>query len=100
MDRSRCLLMVISNSFVKSRWCQFEMHLAQYCLVECKRDHILLVLLEDIPRTICPKTLQHLMATKTYLLWPNQKKTDAATELFWKRLRRAVRSDQSSNAFA
>lgn len=30
MDQSRCLLLVISESFIKSNWCSFEMHLAQH----------------------------------------------------------------------
>jgi TIR domain/Leucine rich repeat len=30
MDQSRCLLLVISESFLKSNWCSFEMHLAQH----------------------------------------------------------------------
>lgn len=33
MDQSRCLLLVISESFIKSNWCSFEMHLAQHRLV-------------------------------------------------------------------
>lgn len=30
MDQSKCLLLVISESFLKSNWCSFEMHLAQH----------------------------------------------------------------------
>lgn len=30
MDQSRCLLLVISESFLRSNWCSFEMHLAQH----------------------------------------------------------------------
>lgn len=30
MDQSRCLLLVVSESFIKSNWCSFEMHLAQH----------------------------------------------------------------------
>jgi hypothetical protein len=30
MDRSRVLLLVVSESFLMSHWCQFEMHLAQH----------------------------------------------------------------------
>lgn len=30
MDRSRALLLIVSESFLLSQWCQFEMHLAQY----------------------------------------------------------------------
>lgn len=36
MDQSRCLLLVISESFLKSNWCSFEMHLAQHRFVFLK----------------------------------------------------------------
>lgn len=34
MDQSRCLLLVVSESFLKSNWCSFEMHLAQHRFVK------------------------------------------------------------------
>ena len=40
MDQSRCLLLVISESFLKSNWCSFEMHLAQHRLVTCQTSMI------------------------------------------------------------
>ncbi|XP_062550528.1 toll-like receptor 13 isoform X2 [Armigeres subalbatus] len=90
MDRSRCLMLIVSESFLLSRWCQFEMHLAQHRLLETRRDELILVLLEDIPRRKCPKTLRYLMKTKTYIKWPRQQTNDR--ELFWKRLRGALMS--------
>ncbi|XP_046658785.1 toll-like receptor 2 type-2 [Homalodisca vitripennis] len=91
MDRSRALLLIVSSAFVRSKWCQFEMHLAQYRLIETLRDQLVLVLLEDIPRKSRPQTLHHLMMTKTYLIWPRHPNKEEATELFWKRLKRALR---------
>lgn len=38
MDQSRCLLLVISESFLKSNWCSFEMHLAQHRFDESSKD--------------------------------------------------------------
>ncbi|XP_001848199.2 toll-like receptor 13 [Culex quinquefasciatus] len=88
MDRSRCLMLIVSESFLMSRWCQFEMHLAQHRLLETRRDELILVLLEDIPRRKCPKTLGFLMKTKTYIKWPKERTQEK--ELFWKRLRKAL----------
>ncbi|XP_055628733.1 toll-like receptor 13 isoform X2 [Toxorhynchites rutilus septentrionalis] len=88
MDRSRCLLLIVSESFLLSRWCQFEMHLAQHRLLETRRDELILVLLEDIPKRKCPKTLSYLMKTKTYIKWPKERIQEQ--ELFWKRLRKAL----------
>ncbi|XP_035789622.1 toll-like receptor 13 isoform X2 [Anopheles albimanus] len=72
MDRSRTLLLVMSESFLLSHWCQFEMHLAQHRLLETRREHLILVLLEEIPKIKRPKTLHYLMKTKTYIRWPTE----------------------------
>ncbi|XP_058457262.1 toll-like receptor 13 isoform X2 [Malaya genurostris] len=92
MDRSRCLMLIVSESFLLSRWCQFEMHLAQHRLLETRRDELILVLLEDLPKRKCPKTLSYLMKTKTYIKWPNERTHEQ--ELFWKRLRKALLSSK------
>ncbi|XP_062560790.1 uncharacterized protein LOC134225047 isoform X2 [Armigeres subalbatus] len=72
MDQSRTLLLVMSESFLLSHWCQFEMHLAQHRLLETRREQLILVMLEDIPKIKRSKTLQYLMKTKTYILWPQK----------------------------
>ncbi|KAJ4443305.1 hypothetical protein ANN_04973 [Periplaneta americana] len=89
MDQSRTILLVISQPFLRSQWCQFELHLAQHRLLETRREELILLFLEDIPKSMRPKTLQYLMKTKTYMLWPKQDDADAK-KLFWKRLHRAV----------
>ncbi|XP_058065351.1 toll-like receptor 6 [Anopheles bellator] len=88
MDRSRCLMLIVSESFLLSHWCQFEMHLAQHRLLETRRDELILVLLQDIPRRKCPKTLSYLLKTKTYIKWPTGSATEQA--LFWKRLHKSL----------
>uniref|UniRef100_A0A182Q511 TIR domain-containing protein n=1 Tax=Anopheles farauti TaxID=69004 RepID=A0A182Q511_9DIPT len=88
MDRSRCLMLIVSESFLLSHWCQFEMHLAQHRLLETRRDELILVLLEDIPRRKCPKTLSYLLKTKTYIKWPTKSVDEQV--LFWKRLHKAL----------
>ncbi|XP_077286446.1 toll-like receptor 9 [Arctopsyche grandis] len=87
MDRSRVLLMIVSQQFLLSQWCQFEMHLAQHRLLETRREQLFLVLLEEIPRRKRPNTLHYLMMTKTYIVWPKDPKDKP---LFWKRLKRAI----------
>jgi len=123
MDRSRCLLLIVSNSFLLSQWCQFEMHLAQHryaissnilvsffvnfvsCLfrlLETRRDELILVLLEDIPKRKRPKTLTYLMRTKTYIKWPNNIKSPDRSiheerKIFWKRLQRALITNEPND---
>lgn len=90
IDRSRCILLVISQSFLRSQWCQFELHLAQHRLLETRREELILLFLEEIPGTKRPKTLQYLMRTKTYILWPKKDDDAEGQKLFWKRLHRAI----------
>ncbi|KAG6454593.1 hypothetical protein O3G_MSEX008775 [Manduca sexta] len=87
MDRSRSIMLIISQKFLMSQWCQFEMHLAQHRLLETRREDLTLVLLEEIPRRLRPTTLHYLMLTKTYIVWPA---ADAERALFWKRLRKSL----------
>lgn len=90
MDRSRCILLVISQSFLRSQWCQFELHLAQHRLLETRREELILLFLEEIPKMKRPKTLQYLMRTKTYILWPKRNDDVEGQKLFWKRLLHAT----------
>lgn len=89
MDRSRCLLLLISEKFLESQWCQFEMNLAQHRLLETRKEKLILVLLEDIPPKSQPKTLRYLMRTKTYIKWPESGSNDEK-QLFWKRLKKSI----------
>ncbi|XP_017957019.1 toll-like receptor 13 isoform X1 [Drosophila navojoa] len=93
MDRSRSLMLLISSKFLLSHWCQFEMYLAQHRIFEMSKEHLILVFLEDIPRSKRPKTLQYLMDIKTYIKWPSKGNKQPSLEerkLFWKRLRKSL----------
>lgn len=57
-------------------------------LLETRREELILVLLQDIPRRKCPKTLSYLLKTKTYIKWPTGSVHEQA--LFWKRLHKAL----------
>lgn len=87
MDRSRSIMLILSQRFLLSQWCQFEMHLAQHRLLETRREDLTLILLEDIPRRLRPNTLHYLMLTKTYIVWP---KDEAERPFFWKRLKKTL----------
>lgn len=97
MDRSRSIMLVISQRFLLSQWCQFEMHLAQHRLLETRREDLILILLEDIPRRFRPNTLHYLMLTKTYIVWP---KEQSEHTVFWKRVKKSLvtqKVNQSEN---
>jgi hypothetical protein len=45
---------------------------------------MILVLLENIPKGKRPKTLEYLMKTKTYIVWPTKKNPSAKLKKFSK----------------
>lgn len=94
MDRSRSIMLIISQRFLLSQWCQFEMHLAQHRLLETRREDLIIVLLEDIPRRLRPNTLHYLMLTKTYIVWPKEN-VSAERAIFWKRLKKSLISQKT-----
>ncbi|XP_038219817.1 toll-like receptor 1 [Zerene cesonia] len=95
MDRSRFIMLIISRRFLLSQWCQFEMHLAQHRLLETRREDLILVLLEEIPRSLRPNTLHYLMLTKTYIVWPR----DGTEEReFWRRLKKSLVTQKLKSA--
>lgn len=87
-------------------------------LLETRRDQLILILLEDIPRRKRPQTLHYLMRTKTYIKWPtaalptaggqeDKKNGDSTGDVkllssrvklerrqFWRRLKRALAENE------
>ena len=94
---SRKTVCVVSRNFLQSEWCSLEIQLASYRLFDEHRDVLLLVLLERIPERELSSyhRMRKVMLRKTYLQWPDSECTDPAQAqlLFWKRLRRALRTD-------
>ncbi|CAF4887438.1 unnamed protein product [Pieris macdunnoughi] len=94
MDRSRSIMLIISRRFLLSQWCQFEMHLAQHRLLETRREDLILILVEEIPRRLRPNTLHFLMLTKTYIVWP---KEESEKKEFWKRMKKSLVTQKLKN---
>lgn len=89
-------MIVLSRSYVESKWCQFELHLSQHRLLESeRRDALVLILLEDVPKEQQNAGLRYLLTTRTYLAWRNDIE---GQQLFWHRLRQVltVRHQKSS----
>ena len=52
IEASRKSLLIVSNAFAASSWCQFELTMAQTRLFEEDRDNLILFLLEEIAEVI------------------------------------------------
>ncbi|XP_054476960.1 toll-like receptor 21 [Anoplopoma fimbria] len=93
---SRKTICVVSRNFLRSEWCSLEIQLASYRLFDEHRDVLLLVFLEEISERQVSSyhRMRKVMLKKTYLQWPGSDCTNPAEaqELFWNKLRRAMRS--------
>lgn len=79
------MVIVLSRSYVESKWCQFELHLSQHRLLESeRRDDLILIVLEDVPKQQLDVGLRYIMRTRTYLAWRSE---PDGQRTFWKRLR-------------
>uniref|UniRef100_A0A672HJQ6 Toll-like receptor 2 n=1 Tax=Salarias fasciatus TaxID=181472 RepID=A0A672HJQ6_SALFA len=97
MECSRRTIFVLSESFVRSEWCRYELDFSHFWLLDCGAggDDAILVLLEplskdDIPKRFCK--LRKLMSSTTYLEWPQD---DGRRPKFWRSLRDALQADEN-----
>ncbi|XP_067120052.1 toll-like receptor 4 [Centruroides vittatus] len=93
IDNSRKVVFVLSENFVRSEFCKFEMRLAQHRLFETNNSLILLKY-GAIPEDIVSKKLRYLMKTRNYIEWHN---SEDSARLFWLRLNNALKKNIPSD---
>ncbi|NWY23076.1 TLR21 protein, partial [Aphelocoma coerulescens] len=72
IEKSRKTLFVLSEHFVQSEWCKYELDFSHFRLFDENNDAAILILLEPIQSKAIPKRfckLRKIMNTKTYLEW-------------------------------
>ncbi|NXE75281.1 TLR21 protein, partial [Cochlearius cochlearius] len=92
IEKSHKTLFVLSEHFVQSEWCKYELDFSHFRLFDENNDAAILVLLEPIQSKAIPKRfckLRKIMNTKTYLEWPPEEEQQ---ELFWENLKGALKS--------
>ncbi|KAI8490290.1 toll-like receptor 6 signaling pathway [Branchiostoma belcheri] len=94
IEESQQVILVISENFLKSDWCKFELSMAEYKHFTTGEKYVIPILLEEIPIEMMPKSLRYLLATKTYLEWKDGEKQEG---LFWRRLGKALKSSKSGS---
>ncbi|NWT91071.1 TLR22 protein, partial [Lanius ludovicianus] len=73
IEQSCKTLFVLSEHFVQSEWCKYELDFSHFRLFDENNDAAILILLEPIQSKAIPKRfckLRKIMNTKTYLEWP------------------------------
>ncbi|KAL3050894.1 hypothetical protein OYC64_001215 [Pagothenia borchgrevinki] len=96
MERSRRTVFILSENFVQSEWCRYELDFSHFQLFdgETGSDAAILILLEplskdDIPKRFCK--LRKLMSSTTYLEWPREEERSGE---FWRKVRNALRDEE------
>ncbi|KAM4713887.1 LOW QUALITY PROTEIN: toll-like receptor 2 [Anableps anableps] len=93
IEQSRHTIFILSENFVQSDWCRYELDFSHFWLFDVGEDAAILILLEplskdDVPKRFCK--LRKLMSSTTYLEWPQEEERRPE---FWKSLRNALRGD-------
>ncbi|XP_036914260.1 toll-like receptor 2 isoform X2 [Sturnira hondurensis] len=92
IEKSHKTIFVLSENFVKSEWCKYELDFSHFRLFDENNDATILILLEPIEKKAIPQRfckLRRIMNTKTYLEWPTD---ETQQEGFWLNLRAAIKS--------
>ncbi|XP_077977196.1 uncharacterized protein LOC144432791 [Glandiceps talaboti] len=84
---SRKVVFLISNNFVKSRWCERELqHANQHILNDNVKDNkMLFVLLEEVDENDMSELVKFNINTKTFCEWPHSNNR-RKIEVFWTKL--------------
>ncbi|VDI82649.1 toll-like receptor 13 [Mytilus galloprovincialis] len=76
MDNSRKIVLILSNSFVESPWCKYEVRLANERFLEYGPDSLISIKLEDINTSLMENTLKMLIKFTTYAVWSEHNKEE------------------------
>ncbi|XP_007670000.1 toll-like receptor 2 [Ornithorhynchus anatinus] len=93
IEKSHKTLFVLSENFVKSEWCKYELDFSHFRLFDENNDSAILILLEPIEKKAIPQRfckLRKIMNTKTYLKWPSD---ETERETFWLNLKSAIKTE-------
>ncbi|XP_067003756.2 toll-like receptor 13 [Anabrus simplex] len=90
LEKSRKVVFVLSQNFISSRWCQWELEMANHKMFEENLSYIILIELERLDKKNIPRHLRYLMDTRTYLEWPQDSTDEQKIQRCWNRLRHAL----------
>ncbi|CAH1793071.1 unnamed protein product, partial [Owenia fusiformis] len=90
INRSNKVILIITQNFLRSKWCTYELNIARGELSNRGRDCVVLILKEPIdvlPKELITLTLRSLLDTRVYLEWSEDEDRKG---VFWRKLRDAL----------
>nr|XP_033478888.1 toll-like receptor 2 type-1 [Epinephelus lanceolatus] len=97
IEKSHRTLFVLSQHFIRSEWCKYELDYTHFRLFDQNDDTVVLILLEPIDKETIPKKfckLRRVMNSRTYLEWPDD---DGQIPRFWHSLRTAIKRPETDH---
>ena len=82
INRSKRVIVILSNNFLNSAWCHYEFQAAHYQLIEEKKSRIIMVLLHEIDTNLLDAKLKLYLRTRTYVKYGDP--------LFWNKIEYAM----------
>ncbi|XP_053311352.1 toll-like receptor 2 [Spea bombifrons] len=98
MEKSYKTLFILSEHFVQSEWCKYELEFSHFRLFDENSDTAILIILEPMEKESIPKRfykLRKLMNTKTYMEWPTDEEQQ---RYFWQNLKTALQIETYEDA--
>jgi hypothetical protein len=96
LEQSRACLVILSEGYAKSEWCNFELNCAYQIFSEQNRSIVVIVLDEPSPENL-KKTMKYILKTRTYLEWKNEKSMDHVNSIFWQRVLQTINNTTTNN---
>ena len=93
ITNSRKVILIISNAYTRSQWCQLELTMAQHHLFEKDKNRLILVMMERIHKYNMTPRLALQMRTRTYIEWTED---ETGKELFYQKIKRALSKKSTS----
>ncbi|XP_048248206.1 toll-like receptor 4 [Haliotis rufescens] len=88
IKKSRKTVVVLSQNFLNSYWCTYELRMAQMESISSGRDIIIIIMYESVPAKNIPPEFLHMLQSDSYIEYPHG---EADSHIFWKHIGRALR---------
>lgn len=87
IENSRRVILILTEAFIKSEWCLYELHLTQHKLFAETRNTLILIKLKDIDKQFYTKNISYIEKTRKCFTWTDSQIGQA---LFWEQIRKEL----------
>jgi toll-like receptor 13 len=94
MNKSKNIVLILSENFTKSSWCQFEVLLAHNRFVKQVADSLDSIKLEDIAHDLMTNSLETLIKFATHAIWSEY---EHSREILWVKILECFENQNGSN---